>query len=80
MIEKGIRYFDGSFYRGRGGRTSVYPFMEMEVGDSYFVEGATSTDGLRPYKSALQYARRAGDGRKFSARKVEGGVRIWRVA
>jgi hypothetical protein len=38
MIEKGIPITDYTPYKGRGGRMSSYPFMEMEVGDSVFFQ------------------------------------------
>lgn len=52
---------------------------KMEVGDSIFEDGAlsTSTSDSVLYRNAQQFGYRTG--RKFSARKVEGGVRVWRV-
>lgn len=52
-----------------------YPYADMEVGDSFHVEGGTLN------KMCYQN-RKAGNklGWKFTVRKVEGGVRVWRVA
>ena len=55
---------------------SKYPFAEMEVGDSVFIDGATSVTIATCYKYLKP--------KKFSARKAEkdgvSGVRVWRVA
>ena len=52
-----------------------YPWRDMEVGDSFFVAGKTMKQfaGI-PGSASRKY------GKKFSARSVEGGVRVWRVA
>ena len=52
-----------------------YPYDDMEVGDSFFVEGGTL--------NKLCYQNRKAGIRldaKFTVRKVEGGVRVWRLA
>lgn len=57
-----------------------YPFDEMEVGDSFFVEGGStqiSKGDSRAYRAAKMYGLRHSV--EFSARTVEGGLRIWRV-
>jgi len=57
---------------GRDG--SKYPWREMKVGDSFFVQ-TENAGNLRSLASNT--------GRKlnavFTARSVEGGVRVWRV-
>lgn len=57
---------------------SKYPFLDMEIGDSFFVsvdrECEKSYTGQRITNSGRMVT-----GYKFSYRKVEGGVRIWRV-
>jgi len=57
------------------GRKSKYPWREMEVGDSFFIDGM-------PIKHASTRAWEAGRraGRKFICRRQDNGVRIWRVA
>ena len=57
------------------GRDSKYPFKDMEVGQSFFVSGTTTAGKETIY--AYNYGRKAG--KRFSARAVDGGVRIWRV-
>lgn len=49
---------------------SVYPFAEMEIGDSFFVDeqGSVST------KTAEDRL-----GFKFKTRRINGGCRVWRV-
>lgn len=57
------------------GRPVIYPFHEMEINDSFFAP-------MRSYgsvkTSASNYARKHAV--KFSLRKVDGGVRVWRIA
>ena len=61
---------------GRG-RRRVYPWHQMGVGDSIFV--ATDNPSHHPVRRAASFwAKR--HGRIFCSRKVEGGVRVWRVA
>lgn len=60
----------------KGFRNRKYPFGDMEVGDSYFVEG--TTEGLRARYAAQAYAARNEDYR-FSYRTLMNGTRIWRV-
>lgn len=66
-IEKGV-----AIPRGRG----MYPFRNMEVGDSFFVPGATAKNLST---CACQFSARHGHGWKFSVRTVDGGVRVWRT-
>jgi hypothetical protein len=53
-----------------------YPFRTMVVGDSFFVESDTKG---RTVTKLLSATRNYPD-RKFTARQVEGGVRVWRTA
>lgn len=50
---------------------SEYPFAEMEVGDSFFVEG-------RKHVAVKNAA--AQTGYTFKAKTVDGGCRVWRTA
>jgi len=59
--------------RRKGGAQRVYPFGSMKVGDSFFVAGSASS----PEAAAGLYARK--HKMKFTARYVDGGVRIWRI-
>lgn len=61
-------------------KKSRYPFARMNVGDSFLIEGAknsSSYEAMRVRSAASHYARR--DGKKFTVRVVEGGIRVWRV-
>lgn len=75
MIEKNIPMPTGK--NVSTGRTPKYPeFREMEVGDSHFYKHQNG-DGLAA-TAAKVYGYR--NGKRFSSRSVEGGVRVWRIA
>ena len=52
---------------------SKYPFLIMEIGDSFFHPG----ESQKLSGAANQCFRRTG--RKFTVRKVVGGARCWRI-
>ena len=57
----------------------LYPFLEMKIGDSFFVPCSDE----KKTRTQNKYSRAAcnkghGDG-KFSSRQVEGGVRVWKI-
>jgi hypothetical protein len=59
---------------------SKYPWRAMEVGDSFLVaqEPGEAIHMARDRANKItQYAKRTG--RTFCTRKVEGGVRVWRL-
>ena len=56
-------------------RPEKYPWTKMNVGDSFFVPGVSIQTMVG---SATPAGRR--HGRKYTTRKVEGGVRVWRIA
>lgn len=56
---------------------SLYPFREMEVGDSFFVPAGEKM--LRARAAAHGFSKENRP-KKFATRTVEGGMRIWRVA
>jgi hypothetical protein len=71
QIEKGVPIPPKTTTKGR----RMNPIRELEVGDSVLIAG----------KYQENVASRAGritrqTGRRFVTRKVEGGVRVWRVA
>jgi hypothetical protein len=69
-IEKGVPLIPRP-----GGRTgSKYPLDEMEVGDSFLVEGGTVKNLSCTIRA---HAKKVGG--KFATRTVEGGVRVWRT-
>ena len=57
---------------------SKYPFPAMEVGDSVFFEGERTTGAI--YRAAYMYKTRSDGEFDFTARNVEGGMRLWRTA
>ena len=59
--------------KGKDGRATKYRFAEMQVGDSLF--DPKGGKGLR--NAACQWARK--NGVKFTSRKMDGGVRVWRI-
>ena len=71
-IEKGVKR------PARKGHAAAckYPFVDMEVDDSFFVEGDSGIIN-RVRSAATQYQRRHRV--KFSVRTVDGGCRVWRV-
>lgn len=67
--------------RGRRWGTSIYPFRDMEVGDSFFVPTESGQEVVMGKRIASAGTNRAlrKDGIFFTVRKVEGGVRCWRA-
>lgn len=63
----------------RGGRAK-YPWRDMQVGDSFYIEA--SSDKRRAQRAVSNCAVSAGRriGAKFSTRFVDGGIRVWRVS
>jgi hypothetical protein len=58
-------------------KASLYPFRQMEIGDSFLVPA----DAITRARSALTAFRSANDNFKFATRTLDGGaLRIWRVA
>ena len=58
------------------GRPASYPFRNMGVGQSIFIP-ATQVSPHHAAKRAYAAARRTGF--KFTCRKEEDGIRIWRI-
>lgn len=56
-------------------RYSKYPFNEMEVGDSFFVEGKSNA----LLSIAKYFAKSQKLDWKFTVRKEVNGTRIWRI-
>lgn len=54
-------------------RATKYPFAEMEVGDSFYVE----PDNGSIHAAASWYGKR--NNKKFATRKEGEGRRIWRI-
>ncbi len=72
-IEKGVEM-------PRSKKATIYPFEQMEVGDSFFIE----TDDPRRKQNSLRGCCRNSQhrypGRVYATRVVPGGVRCWRTA
>jgi hypothetical protein len=76
-VDKGIPVPDHSNAGGHGQR--VYPFTSMDVGDSFFVPYLGGRpDVLKSLRSLAPYYRNK-QGVRFTVRKVDGGVRVWRI-
>jgi hypothetical protein len=63
-----------------GGRKALYPLVDMEIGQSFFVP-------CKPGKTAAQtrnnmvgsiYSYTKKTGARFATRVVDGGIRVWR--
>lgn len=68
VIEKGVPVPPRKY------RTRVYPFSDMEVGDSFKLD-----DRKKSVECAASYYGRR-NGKKFACRKDGDGVRVWRIA
>lgn len=55
-----------------------YPYADMEVGDSVFIPYEGSTQNSTEAAYARVYGSR--HSKRFTVRKVEGGLRVWRTA
>jgi len=68
-VEKGI-----PAPKVKKGPPRKYPWLEMEVGDSFFVPGVNYNEfKTQPSNAGKRY------GLKYTTRSVDGGVRVWRV-
>ena len=68
-IEKGISF------KSPGQGIKKYPWDEMDVGDSFFIPEAGKSHN---FNSQCLTASKT-YGKVFKARRVEGGMRVWRV-
>jgi hypothetical protein len=57
---------------------SKYNFDDWEVGDSILLDTLEAADSAQT--SAKAWADRRGNGAQFTRRKVEDGIRLWRIA
>lgn len=74
IIEKNIPIPSGT---GITGRRAKYPFGEMEVGDSLFIDNEPRGSQSGASMASKQHGARYG--KKFTSRTEGNGVRIWRV-
>lgn len=56
------------------GRECKYPWRQMEIGDSFFIEGKRTNNMCSLIAAAGKRI-----GRKFISRTIGNGVRIWRI-
>lgn len=73
-IEKGIPLPESNKARGR---ELKYPFRKMLVGDSFVVPVSTRLEYQKLSSAASQAGIRSG--MKFATRRVDGGVRVFRI-
>lgn len=75
-IEKDIPAPSERKYNNGGGRQK-YPFVDMQIGDSVFIPGATGHE-----HNACRAARAAASRKKMkiTTHFVDGGARIWRIS
>lgn len=61
-----------------------YPLLEMEIGDSFFIEAAQTKQAYSEQAFVCADARRLRDrvnpALRYTTRRVNGGVRVWRIA
>jgi len=57
--------------------STIYPLKQMEIGDSFFVPDNDKGKKSTVRSAVLVIAKRIGI--KIVTRKVEGGLRVWRV-
>lgn len=60
------------------GRKPKYPFEEMDVGQSFF-EAGDSGELQKNAISSVSYFRRKHPDMRFTVRRVDGGIRVWRT-
>lgn len=59
-----------------GGRGGKYPWAQMQVGDSFLVAQAK----IATICNAVSSRKKHNHPERYTARTVDGGVRVWRVA
>ena len=57
-----------------------YPFQQMKVGDSFFIETKGIDEAYKAAASAVSMFKKRNQPRwRFAVRRVPGGVRVWRT-
>lgn len=64
---------------GRGGHLKKYPLGELGVGESFFLDCQGGSAEQKRAQIAPAIARAQKDGKRFTTRKFDGGLRIWRT-
>lgn len=75
-IEKNIPLPEHQRGRRNGSGKNQMILKSMEVGDSIFIKNGNQVKVANLFQVA---AKSLGTGMKIATRKVEGGVRVWRV-
>lgn len=75
-IEKNVPIPSGA---GKRGRAPIYPFRQMEVGDSFFVESEVDSKVQSTLTNAAFSISKSDASFRFSVRRVDGGYRVWRI-
>lgn len=57
-----------------GGGARKYPWLEMDVGDSFIFPDKRANAHANAWHASIRY------GRKFSVRRTPEGLRIWRIS
>lgn len=80
QIESGIP-LPSTSRPGAGRKGSKYPFATMDLNTSFFVPDGNEQVKDATLRSAIGAFNKANPehGRKFAVRKVDGGVRVWRM-
>ncbi len=69
-----------SLRRGPKAGTRKYPFAQMEIGDSLLIPGnGDQRQAVSIYNYIGVYRKRGELKAKFTARMVDGGIRVWRI-
>jgi hypothetical protein len=69
-IDKNIPFSEGSY--------RLYPFDQMEPGDSLFDPDGTNAKNSKVYRGMISYGTRRGW--KVRGRAEDSGFRVWRIA
>jgi len=74
-IEKGVSLKKRGIYK------EIYPFKEMEIGDSFLIECKdVEKEKMRSYVyTHFTHYRAVDNNFKISTRKEKNGIRVWRI-
>ena len=64
------------------GQRCMYPFKDMKVGDSFFIDTKDRDKGNmrnRVQSSSSRFAKMQDPKQQFCSRQLEGGIRCWRI-
>lgn len=61
------------------GNKTKYPWAEMKVGDSFFIDGYSYKKQSSLIQTAKAWCLRNAPNRTFTTRKINNGVRVYRI-